>query len=111
MSASTLAALNAPLVVLRMFSAEFAHLPAPGVSVSTVYPDRLELSFHGDFAGFEAWRDALGIAPESVSYREQGVHTRVLTTETDYAGARLRLVGYAKTPVAPAVRSRAEVGP
>ncbi|MFP1627444.1 hypothetical protein ACLB9X_20265 [Streptomyces sp. 5K101] len=111
MSASTLAALNAPLVVLRMFSAEFAHLPAPGVSVSTVYPDRLELSFHDDFAGFEAWRDALGIAPETVSYHEQGVHTRVLKTETDYAGARLVLVGYTRIPASPAVCSRAEVGP
>ncbi|MFF8281024.1 hypothetical protein ACF05T_34070 [Streptomyces lateritius] len=98
MSMPPLKALNAPLLALRVFSVEFAHLSAPCLSVSTVYPDLLELSFHDDLGGFEAWRDALGLTPESVSYHEQGTHTRVLTAETDYAGARLRLTGYGRIP-------------
>lgn len=111
MSAPTLAVLSAPLLVLRMFSAEFSHLPAPCVSVSTVYPDRLDLSFHNDFGGFEAWREALGIAAESVSHHVQGDgRTRVLEAEADYAGARLSLTGFAKIPAFSAVRSGAEVG-
>jgi hypothetical protein len=102
MSTQTLKELNAPLLALRVFGAEFAHLSAPCLSVSTVYPDLLELSFHDNLAGFEAWRDALGLTTESVSYHEQGTHTRVLTAETHYAGARLRLTGYGRIPaVAP----------
>ncbi|MET7715874.1 hypothetical protein [Streptomyces sp. NPDC005407] len=104
MSALTLGALSAPLLVLRMFSAEFSHLPAPSVSVSTVYPDQLELSFHNDFGGFEAWRDALGIAAGSVSHHVQGDgRTRVLEAVADYAGARVSLIGFAKIPAFGAV--------
>ncbi|GAA5613566.1 hypothetical protein CP981_16615 [Streptomyces platensis] len=110
MSTPTLSALNAPLLLLRMFSAEYPHLPAPCLEVSTVYPDLLTLSFHDDLAGFEAWRDALGIAVESVSHHVQGDgRTRVLEARADYAGARLHLVGYTKIPAPGEVRSRAEV--
>ncbi|MCW7986097.1 hypothetical protein XF35_12585 [Streptomyces platensis subsp. clarensis] len=109
MSTPTLGAMGAPLLVLRMFSAEYPHLSAPCLDVSTVYPDRLTLSFHDDLAGFEAWRDALGIAPESISHHVQGDgRTQVLKAEADYAGARLHLVGYAKIPATGEVRSRAE---
>ncbi|WP_374982809.1 hypothetical protein [Streptomyces fradiae] len=101
MSTLTLAELNTPLRALRLFSAEFAHLPAPCVSVSVLYPDRLELFFHDDLAGFEAWRAALGIAPESVSHDEQGDHTRVLSADAIYAGAELHLVGFARIAPAP----------
>ncbi|MFI2257509.1 hypothetical protein [Streptomyces tubercidicus] len=111
MSTPPLSAMGAPLLVLRMFSAEYAHLPAPCLDVSTVYPDLLTLSFHNDLAGFEAWRDALGIAAESVGHHVQcDGRTQVLEAEADYAGARLRLVGYAKVPASEAVRSWAEVG-
>ncbi|MBT2454017.1 hypothetical protein [Streptomyces sp. ISL-86] len=109
MSVQPFEALSAPLLVLRLFASEFPHLPAPGVSVSTVYPDRLELSFHNDFAGFEAWRDVLGIAPENVSFHVQDGRARVLKTETHYAGAWLLLIGYAKDPASVLERSRAEV--
>ncbi|MGY4968478.1 hypothetical protein ACWGCC_04505 [Streptomyces nigrescens] len=109
MSTPTLSALGAPLLVLRMFSAEYPHLPAPRLDVSTIYPDLLTLSFHNDLAGFEAWRDALGIAAESVSHHVQcDGRTRVLEAKADYAGARLHLVGYTKIPTTEAVRSRAE---
>ncbi|MBM4794604.1 hypothetical protein HXP44_21695 [Streptomyces sioyaensis] len=111
MSTPTLSALGAPLRLLRMFSTEYPHLPAPCLDVSTVYPDLLTLSFHSDLGGFEAWRDALSIAVETVSHHVQGDgRTQVLEAEADYAGARLHLVGYAKIPAPEAVRSRAEVG-
>lgn len=110
MTAQPFSALGAPLQVLRLLASEYPHLPAPCVSVSTVSPDLLELVFHDDLAGFEAWRDALGIAPYSVSHR---VHThgrtRVLKTETEYAGTRVHLIGFAKVPASEGERSRAGV--
>ncbi|MGY4990414.1 hypothetical protein [Streptomyces nigrescens] len=111
MSTPTLSALGAPLLLVRIFSAEYSHLPAPCLDVSTVYPDLLTLSFHNDLSGFETWRDALGIAAESVSHHVQcDGRTQVLEAKADYAGARLHLVGYAKIPAPEAVRSRAEGG-
>ncbi|MEU3750984.1 MULTISPECIES: hypothetical protein [Streptomyces] len=108
MSPLTLADLSAPLMTLRMLGAEFPHLPAPCVTVSTVYPERLELSFHDDFAGFEAWREALNIAPESVVHRVQvGGQTGVLRVRATFAGAELELTGYAKVPALEPVLSGA----
>ncbi|MFF7779483.1 hypothetical protein ACFZCG_34300 [Streptomyces tanashiensis] len=99
MKADTLADLSAPLVALRLLTTEFAHLPAPHVSVSTIYPDRLELTFHDDFAGFEAWREALNIAPESVVHRVQrDGRTGVLNVHVPFAGADLELTGFATVP-------------
>ncbi|MCX4984548.1 hypothetical protein [Streptomyces sp. NBC_00572] len=99
MRARTLADLSAPLLALRLFGAEFAHMPAPTVEVSPIYPERLELSFHDDFAAFEAWREALNIAPESVVHRVQlGGQTGVLRVHATFAGAELMLIGYAKVP-------------
>ena len=109
MSTPTLGAMGAPLLVLRMFSAEYPHLPAPCLDVSTVYPDLLTLSFHNGLGDFEAWRGALGIAPEYVSHHVQcDGRTQVLEAKTDYAGARLHLVGYAKIPAPDTARSRTE---
>ncbi|MFJ3962039.1 hypothetical protein [Streptomyces sp. NPDC090036] len=108
MSVQLFSALGGPLRVLRLLAVDHPHLPAPCVSVSTVTPDLLELSFHDDLAGFEAWREALGIDPGSVSHR---VHahggTRVLKAETQFAGAWLHLIGFAKTPASEEERSRA----
>ncbi|MEU7124319.1 hypothetical protein [Streptomyces zaomyceticus] len=99
MRAGTLAELAAPLLALRLLGAEFGHLPAPTVEVSTIYPERLELTFHDDFAAFEVWREALNIAPESVVHRVQvGGQTNVLRVHATYAGAELMLIGYAKVP-------------
>ncbi|MEU4891936.1 hypothetical protein AB0B12_23900 [Streptomyces sp. NPDC044780] len=96
----TLDELAVPLRALRLLAADFGHLPAPCTHVSTIYPNQLELSFHDDLTDFEAWRDALGIAPETVDCREQGGgRTRALSLATDYAGAELRLVAYADVPV------------
>ncbi|WP_410535460.1 hypothetical protein [Streptomyces sp. KL2] len=97
-SALSLRELGAPLRALRLLATEHPHLPAPCVTVTDVYPDRLELALHDDLAAYEAWREALGIAPGSVACGEQsGGRTRVLTASVDYAGARVRLVGYSRT--------------
>ena len=112
MRAGTLADLDAPLMALRMLGSEFAHLPAPHVSVSTIFPDLLRLSFHDDFAGFEAWREALGIDPQDVVHDVQGGGlTGVLDVHAEFAGARLRLTGFATIPTAELERSRAGVSP
>jgi hypothetical protein len=92
----TLDSLAVPLRVLRLLTVDFGHLPAPDVHVSTIYPEQLELTFFDDLPGFEAWREALGITPHAVTYREQNDGlTRVLRTTVDYAGGIVRLTGYA----------------
>ncbi|MFB6983969.1 hypothetical protein [Streptomyces scopuliridis] len=99
MNAQTMTDIAAPLAALRLLAADFPALPAAHVEVSTIFPERLSLSFHDDFAAFEAWRSALGILPDTVTYDEQsGGRTRVLTTSADYAGAHLRLIGYTTHP-------------
>ncbi|MFI8989419.1 hypothetical protein ACIG63_31210 [Streptomyces antimycoticus] len=95
----TLDELAVPLRALRLLAADFGHLPAPCTRVSTIYPNQLELSFHDTLTDFEAWREALGIAPDAVDCREQGGGcTRALSLTTDYVGAELRLVAYADVP-------------
>ena len=87
--------LSVPLRVLRLLMVDFGHLPAPTVHVSPIYPKRLELSFHSGLPGFEAWREALDIPPDAMTYGVQGDgRTQVLRTLVDYAGAELELVGY-----------------
>ncbi|MFJ7042302.1 hypothetical protein ACIQVC_02700 [Streptomyces sp. NPDC101112] len=91
----TLDDLAAPLRALRLLAVDFGHLPAPDVQVSTIYPDRLELTFHRNLPDFETWREALGVAPDAVVYREQSDgRTRVLKASADYAGTTLELTGY-----------------
>ncbi|MER5980143.1 hypothetical protein ABT142_27095 [Streptomyces sp. NPDC001857] len=96
----TLDGLAVSLRVLRLLASEFGHLPAPDVQVSPIFPDELELRFHDGLGGFEAWREAVGIAPDVVDYREQsGGRTRVLKASVKYAGAVVVLVGYGDIPV------------
>ncbi|MBF6045962.1 hypothetical protein GO001_12100 [Streptomyces sp. NRRL B-1677] len=97
---------------MRLLSVEFGHLPAPHLSVSDIFPDLLDLSFHGNLGAFEAWRDALGLLPDTVSHHEQGDgRTRVLSAEGTYAGARVRLTGFSKNPAAGMACAREESGP
>lgn len=92
----TLDDLSVPLRALRLLAVDFGHLPAPALRAGTVYPDRLELSFHDDLASFEAWREALGIAPDAVAHSTQSDgETRVLKATADFAGAVLVLTGFA----------------
>ncbi|MET8023835.1 hypothetical protein [Streptomyces avermitilis] len=87
--------LSVPLRVLRLLMVDFGHLPAPHVHVSPIYPNRLELTFHSGLPGFEAWREALNVAPDAVTYHVQSDgRTQVLRTLVDYADAELELVGY-----------------
>ncbi|WEH40588.1 hypothetical protein [Streptomyces sp. AM 2-1-1] len=105
MTAQTLTDFAAPLRLLRLLAVEHAELPAPDVALSTWFPDRLELTFHDDFAGFEAWRDALGIDPAGVSYGVQsGGRTAVLKVHTEYGGAEVHLTGFADVPTADETR-------
>ncbi|WP_327691342.1 hypothetical protein OG870_22725 [Streptomyces sp. NBC_00461] len=96
----TLDELAVPLRALRLLATDFGHLAAPTVRVTPIFPDQLELSFHGDLAGFEAWREALDIVPDAVQYDTQGESGRtcVLHASTKYAGAELELVGYGDVP-------------
>ncbi|MPY57439.1 hypothetical protein [Streptomyces spongiae] len=97
----TLDDLTVPLRALRVLATDFGHLPAPDVQVSTIYPGRLELTFHRGLLDFEVWRDALSVAPDEVVYREQSDgRTRVLKASADYAGAVLELTGYGDVPAA-----------
>ncbi|WCD99487.1 hypothetical protein PGH47_29010 [Streptomyces sp. HUAS 31] len=91
----TLDDLAAPLSVLRLLAVDFGHLPAPTVNVTPIYPDQLELALHSDLTDFEAWREALGVAPDNVDYHVQGDgRTGVLRSTFTYAGVELELVGY-----------------
>lgn len=97
--------LSVAVRALRLLAADFSHLPAPDVHLSSVYPMRVELTLHGrdderySFAAFEGWRDALGIDPDAVTFHLQANgHTRVLRTLAEYAGAQVELVAYAPVP-------------
>ncbi|MFI8530109.1 hypothetical protein ACIGMX_07660 [Streptomyces aquilus] len=97
----TLDDLAAPLRALRLLAVDFGHLPAPNVSISPIYPGRLELSFHSGLPDFEAWREALDAAPGAVDYHVQGnTGTGVLRAVAAYAGAALELYGYFDVVVA-----------
>ncbi|MFF4185767.1 hypothetical protein ACFYZ9_21490 [Streptomyces sp. NPDC001691] len=99
MNELTLDGLAVPLRALRLLSVDFGHLPAPEIDVSTIYPDQLALRFHNGLNGFEAWRAALGIAPDAVELRAQGAGTTWrLQADADYGGAHVHLVGYASVP-------------
>ncbi|MGW0833418.1 hypothetical protein [Streptomyces prunicolor] len=90
----TLDGLTVALRALRLLTLDFGHLPAPTVDVSTVFPDRLCLSFHDGLSDFEVWRSALGIDPGTVVYREQSGGTRVLKASGVFAGAVVELTGF-----------------
>ena len=104
----TLDDLSVPLQALRLLATDFWHLPAPEVDVTSIYPNRLKLRFHRDLADFEAWREALGIAPNAVRHgTQEGGHTRVLRADTQCAGAELELVAYADIPAPAQVQAAA----
>lgn len=108
----TLDDLAASLHALRELATDFGHLPAPTVEVSPIFPNRLQMVFHGftstSLSDFEAWREALGIAPEAVTYgTQQADRTRVLCVRVDYAGAELELTAFADIPAPALAEGRA----
>lgn len=93
---TTLADLSRPLALMRLLAADYPTLPAPHVGVSPHHPDSLALSVHGDLGAFEAWREALGIDPDTVRRNTQSADTTlVLSGSTSIADARVELIGYA----------------
>ncbi|MFE6080051.1 hypothetical protein [Streptomyces virginiae] len=105
-----LSAMAAPLMALRIFADEFRHLPVPWVTISTVYPDLLELSFHDDVDGFEIWCEALRIRPEAVQHSVQrDGRTGVMKAETNYSGGPVELICFTTIPAPEGTRSRVEV--
>ncbi|MFE7410211.1 hypothetical protein [Streptomyces laurentii] len=102
MKGQTLADLAAPLLALQTAARVFSHLPAPTVRVSTIAPDRLDLTFHDDdfspvapLAAFEAWREALGIDAMDVVHRvHSDGRTGALSVHGVFAGAAVELVAY-----------------
>ncbi|MEU7020941.1 hypothetical protein ABZ990_09855 [Streptomyces sp. NPDC046203] len=115
MSGLPLEGLNAPLTALVTLQAEFPHLPAPTVSISTIFPEALALKFYDDdysaagFAAFEAWREALDIDPLTVVHSVQADgRTGVLGAHGAFAGAVVELVAYV-TVQAPESASTARV--
>lgn len=93
---TTCADLSSPLTLMRLLVADHPNLPAPHVGVSPHYPHRLTLSVHGDLAGIEAWREALGVDPDEVRRNTQsGGTTMILTGSATIADAHVELIGYA----------------
>jgi hypothetical protein len=91
--------LSVPLAALEQLLADFPHLPAPTINITTIYPDRLELSFFDNLSAFEAWRAALRISPQQVDCATQSSgRTWRLSTTTETGAATIRLVGYTDTP-------------
>ncbi|MDQ1047385.1 hypothetical protein [Streptomyces sp. V4I2] len=94
-AALTLNDLTVPMRALRALAVDFAYLPAPAVSMSRIYPKRLELSLHQGLGPFDVWRTALGIEPEAVRFRAQGDgRTWSLKALGEFAGAEVELVAY-----------------
>ncbi|TGB11595.1 hypothetical protein [Streptomyces sp. MZ04] len=93
---TTFADLSAPLALLRLLAADHPDLPAVNVLISRRSPNRLNLEVHGDLTVFEAWRDALGIDPESVRRNLHSADTAmVLTGHATVADCKIELVAYA----------------
>ncbi|MEV6020958.1 hypothetical protein [Streptomyces sp. NPDC051997] len=90
----TLAGLSVPMRALRTLVAEYGDLPAPTVGVTTIYPERLELSLHKGLGEFEVWRAALDIDPGQVEFGEQAGNTWTLIATAPYAGAEVHLIAY-----------------
>lgn len=87
--------LSRPLALLRLLAADHPDLPAPDVQVSPIYPERLVLSVHDSLGSFEAWREALGIDPDTIERKLQSSDTTVvLKASTTIADASVELVGY-----------------
>ncbi|MFD7878956.1 hypothetical protein ACFV5G_33505 [Streptomyces sp. NPDC059766] len=102
MSTPLLHSLSAPLATLRLLTVDFPHLLAPNIDANPLYPNQLSLSWHdfnGGFAAFEAWRSALGIHPDAVTFHVQrDGQTGVLEAQAAYGGADIELTGYTQVP-------------
>ncbi|MFD3512570.1 hypothetical protein [Streptomyces sp. NPDC058657] len=103
-----MAAVAAPLRALNVLAAQYPNLPAGDIEITEIYPDRLKMAFHDALGAFEAWRDALEIAPEDVDHGTQSGGSMLrLTASISYAGAEVQLVGFAEVPTCYTARTEA----
>ncbi|MCD9194254.1 hypothetical protein [Streptomyces albireticuli] len=103
MTTRTLADLSVPAEALRRLMVEHGNLPVASMQISPIYPGRLDVSLHPETLGdetsgstkaaFETWRQALGIASETVK-AASGRGSTWLTTDGAFDGAKLRLTAF-----------------
>lgn len=98
--AHTVADQGAPLAAMAQIAAAFRHLPAATLEVGAVYPEDLTVRLHDGLDDFEAWREALGIPVDDITFsaRPSGI---TLKARTKFAGAALDLIGYSDALPAP----------
>jgi hypothetical protein len=96
-----LAAQRPAVDALAQIAAAFGHLPAVCFDLGDIYPDRLDISVHDNLGHFEVWRCALGIAADAVEYGTFG-SKMYLSGRGSFAGATVKLTGYAASLPAPA---------
>ncbi|MFE0460500.1 hypothetical protein ACFW1A_14770 [Kitasatospora sp. NPDC058965] len=79
-------------------------LPAPTLDLALMYSpedDRevwgLRLGIHWGLSGFEKWRQALDIDPDTIADRTSG-QLYTLRAETRFAGVRVELTGFHTLP-------------
>jgi hypothetical protein len=93
-SSQTLTIQQPALKALAAIALAFPHLPAAGIHLSTIYPDQIDVDLHDDLSDFEAWREALDIAPDAVE-RVELPSRMTLCVVGSFAGAEVFLHGYA----------------
>ncbi|MGW5352248.1 hypothetical protein ACWERV_17265 [Streptomyces sp. NPDC004031] len=73
-------------------------LPAPYIEVSPRRPDTINVSVHGGFGDFEAWRVALHIPIKDVRFNN-GASNAYLSALGSFSGATVQLTGYSSPVV------------
>ncbi|MET8534749.1 hypothetical protein ABZV67_23210 [Streptomyces sp. NPDC005065] len=102
MSAESLHRLEPALRILAQMAGPFGSLPTTDVAVHTTYrPDEfgavIVISLHDGLTDFEAWREALEIAPDDV--RLSLLPTAAsLRAETEWGGVWIEVHGYGPLP-------------
>ncbi|MFC4611502.1 hypothetical protein ACFO9E_27480 [Streptomyces maoxianensis] len=102
MSAENLHRLEPALRILAQMAGPFGFLPTTDVAVRTTYrPDEfgavIVISVHDGLADFEAWREALGIRPEDVTFSLLP-SVASLRAQTEWGGAWIEVHGYGPLP-------------
>lgn len=110
MNSETMSEFRPVIGALHRLVGEFPHLPTAAFSFGTVvYRGRVEagvdITRHGSFADFEAWREALGIDPATVTWKHSSTDHgpyELLVAEGTFAGVPVVLSGFTSMPAAPA---------
>jgi hypothetical protein len=94
-SSSSLTIQQPAFEALAAIFRSFPTLPSGTIQLSDVFSRRVSISLHDDLADFEAWREALDIAPDDVERIELPSQALVLRVEGQFAGIEVVLHGYA----------------